>query len=64
MGIGLATPAIPTYHKLISNNLNTITLVATGDNSAANRVYSGIDPAISFGIILHVIDYFDKDNLY
>jgi hypothetical protein len=64
MGIGLETPSIPTYHKLISNNLNTITIVATQDNSAANKVYSGIDSAISFGIILHVIDYFDKDNLY
>jgi hypothetical protein len=64
MGIGLQAPSVPTYHKLISNNLNTITIVATGDNSAANKVYSGIDPAISFGIILHIIDYFDKDNIY
>jgi hypothetical protein len=64
MGIGLATPAIPTYHKLISNNLNTITLVATGDNSAADKVYSGIDTGITFGMVLHILDYFDKDNSY
>jgi hypothetical protein len=62
MGIGLQTPSIPTYHKLISNNLNSITIVATGDNSAADKVYSGINPAIKFGFILHIIDYFDKDN--
>ena len=64
MGVGLETPSIPTYHKLISNYLNTITIVATGDNGAADKVYSGINPAITFGIILHTIDYFDKDNIY
>jgi hypothetical protein len=64
MGIGLATPAIPTYHKLISNNLNTITLVATGDNSAADKVYSGIDTGITFGMVLHILDYFDPQNTF
>jgi hypothetical protein len=64
MGIGLATPSIPTYHKLISNNLNTITLVATADNSAADKVYSGIDTAITFGMVLHIIDYFDPQNSF
>jgi hypothetical protein len=64
VGRGLETPSIATYHKLVSNNLNTITIVATGDNSAADKVYSGIGPALSFGIILHIIDYYDPQNTF
>ncbi len=64
MGIGLATPAIPTYHKLISNNLNTITFLMTDDNSSATTVGAGIGTAITFGVILHVIDYKDEQNSY
>jgi len=64
MGMGLNTPSIPTYHKLISNNLNTISIVATDDNSAADKVYSGIGTSITFGMVLHILDYFDKDNTF
>ena len=35
MGLGLNQLSIPTYHKLIANNLNTITIVATDNNSSA-----------------------------
>jgi hypothetical protein len=64
MGMGMNTPSIPTYHKLISNNLNTITLVATDDNSAADKVYSGIGTTITFGVVLHILDYFDPQNTF
>ncbi len=58
-GVGLDTPQIPTYHKLTTDNLNTITIIATGDNSASDKIYSGIDSGIFFGIVLEVIDYYD-----
>ena len=64
MGLGLNAPNVPTYHKLISNNLNTITIIATDDNSSATAVYGGIDAAITFGIVLHIIDYSDPQNTY
>ena len=64
MGLGLNAPNIPTYHKLISNNLNSITIVATDDNSSTTAVYGGIDAAITFGIVLHIIDYSDPQNTY
>ena len=64
MGLGLNAPSIPTYHKLISNNLNSITIIATDDNSSATTVYSGINANISFGIVLHIIDYSDPQNTY
>lgn len=64
MGKALNTPSVPTYHKLISNNLNTITLVATADNSSADKVYSGINKKITFGMVLHIIDYFDPQNSF
>jgi hypothetical protein len=64
MGLGLNAPSIPTYHKLISNNLNTITIVATDDNSSSTAVYGGINTNITFSVILHVIDYYDKQNTY
>ena len=64
MGLGLNAPNITTYHKLISNNLNSITIIATDDNSSATAVYGGIDAAITFGIVLHIIDYIDNENTY
>lgn len=64
MGYGLTQPNVPTYHKIISNNLNTITLVATDDFSSNSTVYGGINTNIVFGIILHIIDYIDTQNTY
>jgi hypothetical protein len=64
MGLGLNAPSIPTYHKLISNNLNTITIIATDDNSSATAVYGGIGTTITFGFVLHILDYMDKENTY
>ena len=64
MGLGLNAPSIPTYHKLISNNLNTITIVATDDNSTATAVYGGINANITFAVVLHIIDYIDNENTY
>ena len=59
LGSGLHSPDTPTYHKLISNNLNNITLVFTDDITSPTAVYGGINTNISFAIILHVIDYRD-----
>ena len=64
MGLGLNAPSIPTYHKLISNNLNTITIIATDDNSSATAVYGGINANITFAVVLHIIDYIDNENTY
>ena len=64
MGLGMLAPNTPTYHKLISNNLNTITLVLTDDNTSALTVYNGITATITFGIVLHIIDYLDEQNTY
>ena len=64
LGMGLNAPSVPTYHKLISNNLNSITIIATDDNSSATAVYGGIDATITFAIVLHVIDYIDPQNTY
>ena len=64
MGLGLNAPNIPTYHKLISNNLNSITIIATDDNSSTTAVYGGIDAAITFGIVLHILDIADPLNTY
>jgi hypothetical protein len=64
LGLGLNAPSVPTYHKLISNNLNTITFLMTDDNSSATTVGAGIGTAITFGVILHVIDYKDEQNTY
>ena len=64
MGLGLNAPSIPTYHKLISNNLNSITIIATDDNSSATAVYGGIGATITFAIVLHIIDYSDPQNTY
>ena len=64
LGLGLNVPNTPTYHKLISNNLNSITIVATDDNSSSTTVYGGIAATITFGIILHVVDYIDENQKF
>ena len=72
MGLGLNEPSIPTYHKLISNNLNTITFVVTDNNTSSDTVNNGFsasaitDPitldVITFSVILHVVDYVDDNQ--
>ena len=63
--MGLNTPGVPTYHKLISNYLNCITFVVTDTLTSATTVNDGFLPAItSFAVILHVIDYMDPQNTY
>ncbi len=64
LGLGLNTPSVPTYHKLLSQNLNTITLVLTDDLISSTAVYGGININITFGLILHVVDYLDEQNTY
>ena len=64
LGIGLGTPSVPTYHKLISNNLNCITLVCTDTLTSATSVNDGFSASITFSVILHVIDYIDPQNVY
>lgn len=59
LGSGLTNPEITSYHKLISNNLNSITLVITDDITSNAGIHSGIDANISFGVILEVVDYVD-----
>ncbi len=59
MGMGLKSPETPTYHKLISNNLNSITLVITDDISSSTAIYGGINTNISFAVVLNVVDYID-----
>ena len=64
LGMGLNAPNVPTYHKIISNNLNTITLVVTDDLTSASTVAAGFNTNITFAVILHVIDYADPQNTY
>jgi hypothetical protein len=64
MNIGLKSPEYPTYHKLISDNLNNITLVITDDITSNNGIYTGINSSISFSVVLEVIDYVDKLQNY
>jgi hypothetical protein len=64
LGMGLNAPQIATYHKLTSQNLNTITLIITDDLSSSSKIYGGIDPRIHFSVILEVIDYIDDMNTY
>lgn len=64
LGHGLNSPETPTYHKLISNNLNSITLVITDDITSSTAIYGGINANISFAVVLHVIDYADPQNTY
>lgn len=64
LGLGLNGPSVPTYHKLISNNLNSITLVCTDTLTASSNVDAGFGSTITFSVILHVIDYIDPQNTY
>ena len=64
MGQGLNAPNTPTYHKLISNYLNTITFMVTDDNSSSANVNAGFGSTITFGVVLHVIDYADPQNTF
>ena len=64
LGLGLNAPSNPTYHKLISNNLNTITLVVTDDLTSATTVNNGFGTTITFALVLHIIDYQDNQNTY
>ena len=64
LGLGLKNPEVPSYHKLISNNLNSITLVITDDITSNAGIYTGINSTISFGIVLEVVDYVDSLNTY
>ena len=64
LGMGLHSPNTPTYHKLISDNLNSLTLVITDDITSSTGIYAGINTNISFGIIFHIIDYMDNQNIY
>ena len=49
----------PTYHKLISNNLNRISLQVSNDIDT-NKPYNGWDNKIEFGCVLHIVD--NQDN--
>jgi len=64
MGLGLNAPSVPTYHKLISNYLNTITFMVTDDNSDATTINDGFGATITFAVVLHVIDYADPQNTF
>jgi hypothetical protein len=64
LGMGMNTPAIPTYHKLISQNLNTITLLCTQDLTSSNGIYTGINDNIAFSAVFEVIDYLDNLQNY
>ena len=64
LGQALHSPENPTYHKLLSDNLNTITLVITDNITSATGVYGGINTNISFAVVLHVIDYRDDLQNY
>jgi len=64
LGMGLNTPQVPTYHKLISQNLNTITLLCTQDLTSSSGVYTGINSDITFSAVFEVIDYIDGNQTY
>lgn len=64
LGMGLNTPSIPTYHKLISQNLNTITLLCTQDLTSSKGIYTGINNDIQFSAVFEVVDYIDEMNTY
>ncbi len=64
LGNGLKSPESPTYHKLISDNLNYITLVITDDITSNSAIYGGIDSNIQFGLILEIIDYLDSQQKF
>lgn len=64
MGNDLKSVKNPTYHKLISNNLNSISLAIT--DNIEDLPYNGINSNINFGVILKIVDYEnqeDKNNI-
>jgi hypothetical protein len=63
-GSEINAPNTPTYHKLISNNLNAITFMVTDDNTAATAVNGRFANNITFAIVLHIIDYADPQNTF
>lgn len=64
LGMGMNAPNLTSYHKLISQNLNCITLVLTDDLTSSSTVYGGINTNITFAVILEVIDYVDNNQTY
>jgi hypothetical protein len=64
LGLGLNAPSITSYHKLISQNLNCITLVLTDDLTSSSTVYGGINTNITFAVVLEIIDYIDDNQNY
>ena len=64
LGNGLKNPETVSYHKLISNNLNQITLIITDDITSNAGIYTGINSNISFGMVFEIIDYVDEQNTY
>ena len=64
LSMGLHSPSTPTYHKLISNNLNSITLVITDNITSSTAIYDGINSNISFAVVFHIIDYRDDLQNY
>jgi len=63
MGNGMKKIKNPSYHKLISNNLNSISLSIT---DSLDLPYNGINSNINFGVILKIVDYKnqeDKNNI-
>ncbi len=60
LGNGMKNPECPTFHKLISDNLCSITLVITDNIIASTGVYGGIDTNISFAVVLQITDYVDS----
>ena len=61
---GLKNLEVPTYHKLISSNLNSITLIFTDDITSSTAIYGGINNNISFALVLEIIDYVDSLQNY
>jgi hypothetical protein len=64
LGNGLKSPDNPTYHKLISNNINYITLLITDDITSNSGIYNGIDPNITFRFILEITDFIDSQQKF
>ena len=64
LGLGLNTPSITTYHKLLSQNLNSITLILTDDLTSSSNVSAGISKTITFSAIFEVVDYIDDNQTY
>jgi hypothetical protein len=60
LGNGMKNPEYPTFHKLISDNLNSISLVITDDITSSTAIYNGINTNISFAVVLQVLDYVDS----